>query len=143
VGAIEGFCSEISEQQKVSVDFTHEGVRRDVPPDVALCLFRVLQEALRNAGRHSQVRHFTVQLRGTPDAIDLTVRDAGRGFDVHVVSQSGGLGLRSMRERLKLVGGELSIQSQPAMGTTIVARVPLVAGRRRSPDSGGRGAQDA
>ena len=79
--AIGGFCSELADQQKLTIDFTHEGVPDDVPPDIALCLFRVLQEASRNAVRHSQVRSFSVDLRGTPDAIQLAVRDAGRGFD--------------------------------------------------------------
>ena len=124
VAAIAGFCSEIAEQQKVTIDFAHEGVPEHVPPDISLCLFRVLQEALRNAGRHSQVRSFTVKLRGTPDAIDLTVRDAGRGFDLQSAPQRGGLGLTSMRERLKLVGGDLVIESQLAKGTTVIARVP-------------------
>jgi PAS domain S-box-containing protein len=125
VAAIGGFCTELADQQKVTIDFTHEGVPDCVQPDIALCLFRVLQEALRNAGRHSQVRSFTVNLRGTPDAIGLTVRDGGRGFDLQSASQRGGLGLTSMRERLKLVGGDLVIESQLAKGTTIIARVPL------------------
>jgi PAS domain S-box-containing protein len=125
VAAIGGFCTEIADQLKVTIDFTHEGVPDNVPPDIALCLFRVLQEALRNAGRHSDVRSFTVNLRGTPDAIGLTVRDAGRGFDPQSASQRGGLGLTSMRERLKLVGGELVIESEPAKGTTIIAHVPV------------------
>jgi signal transduction histidine kinase len=98
-----------------------------VRPDIALCLFRVLQEGLQNAVRHSSAVRFTVNLRGTPEAISLTVRDGGRGFDPESVSQDGGLGLTSMRERLKLVAGELSIESQPDSGTTIVARVPLPA----------------
>jgi PAS domain S-box-containing protein len=132
VAAIEGFCTETTGQRKVTIDFTHEGVPDDVSPDVGLCLFRVLQEALRNAERHSQVRSFTVHLRATPDAIGLTVRDAGCGFDVQAVSQRGGLGLTSMRERLKVVGGDLMIDSQPARGTTIVARVPFHTIRRRS-----------
>ena len=127
VAAIGGFCREIAEQQEITIDFTNEGVPDDVPPDIALCLFRVLQEALRNAERHSQVRAFSVDLRGTPDAIRLTVRDAGRGFDPHSAARGGGLGLTSMRERLKLVGGDLVIDSQPAKGTTIVARVPVPA----------------
>jgi PAS domain S-box-containing protein len=127
--AIGGFCTEMAEQHKVTIDFTHEGVPGHVPPDIALCLFRVLQEALRNAGRHSQVRSFAVSLRGTADTIGLTVRDAGRGFDVQSASQLGGLGLTSMRERLKLVGGDLVIESQLEKGTTIVARVPLTAAR--------------
>jgi PAS domain S-box-containing protein len=129
IAAIGGFCAELAGQLKVSIAFTHEAVPDRVPPDIALCLFRVLQEALRNAGRHSQVRSFTVHLRGTPDAIELTVRDAGRGFDLQSASQCGGLGLTSMRERLKLVGGDLVIESEPAKGTTITARVPLVAAR--------------
>jgi signal transduction histidine kinase len=62
---------------------------------------------------------------GTPNALGLTVRDAGRGFDPEAALQDGGLGLTSMRERLKLVAGELSVESRPASGTTIVARVPL------------------
>jgi PAS domain S-box-containing protein len=127
VAAIGGFCREIAEQQEITIDFTNEGVPDDVPPDIALCLFRVLQEALRNAERHSQVRAFSVDLRGTPDAIRLTVRDAGRGFDPHSAARGGGLGLTSMRERLKLVGGDLVIDSQLAKGTTIVARVPVPA----------------
>jgi signal transduction histidine kinase len=99
-----------------------------VRPDIAICLFRVLQEALQNAVRHSRAARFSVNLQGTPKDISLTVRDAGRGFDPASVSRSGGLGLTSMRERLKLVAGELVIESQPAFGTTIVARVPLPSG---------------
>jgi signal transduction histidine kinase len=125
VAAIGGFCSEIADQQKLTIDFTHEGVPDDVPPDIALCLFRVLQDASRNAVRHSQVRSFSVDLRGTPDAIQLTVRDAGRGFDYQSALRRRGLGLTSMRERLKLVGGHLVIDSQPAKGTTITAVIPL------------------
>jgi PAS domain S-box-containing protein len=127
VAAIRGFCSEISARQKVEVDFSHQDVPETVRPDIALCLFRVLQEALQNAVRHSSTVRFMVNLRGTPQGISLTVRDGGRGFDPESVSQDGGLGLTSMRERLKLVAGELSIESQPASGTTIVARVPLPA----------------
>jgi signal transduction histidine kinase len=66
VAAMRGFCGELSAQKNVEVDFRHDNVPRSVPPDVSLCLFRVLQEALQNALRHSRVRHFDVQLRGTP-----------------------------------------------------------------------------
>jgi PAS domain S-box-containing protein len=138
VPAMRGFCSEIAERQKVDVDFTYESVPRTVPPDVALCLFRVLQEALRNAVRHSSARRFAVNLVGTSSALGLTVRDAGRGFDPDRALQDGGLGLTSMRERLKLVAGELSIESRPAGGTTIVARVPLSTTVAPSPFAEGR-----
>jgi signal transduction histidine kinase len=127
VPAIRGFCSEVSARQKVEVDFSHHDVPESVRPDIALCLFRVLQEALQNAVRHSSAVHFTVKLRGTPEALSVTVRDGGRGFDPESASQAGGLGLTSMRERLKLVAGHLSIESQPGSGTTIVAQVPLPA----------------
>jgi len=84
----------------------------------------VLQEALHNAVRHSGVRQFEVQLRDTTDALQLTVRDKGSGFDPETAIDDGRLGLTSMKERLKLVGGELLIKSRPSGGTTIVARVP-------------------
>jgi PAS domain S-box-containing protein len=127
VAAIRGFCSEISARQKVEVDFSHQDVPGTLRPDIALCLFRVLQEALRNAVRHSSAVRFTVNLQATPQAISLIVRDGGCGFDPESVSQNGGLGLTSMRERLKLVAGELLIESQPGNGTTIVAQIPLAA----------------
>ncbi len=133
VAAMRGFCSEISDRQKVEVDFSHQDVPAPVPPDIALCLFRVLQEALRNAVRHSAARRFTVNVLGTPDGLSLTVRDAGRGFDAESASHDRGLGLTSMRERLKLVAGELSIESQLGKGTTIVARVPLATAQATSP----------
>ena len=132
VAAMSAFCSESSVRQNVEVDFSHQGVPASVPPDIALCLFRVLQEALRNAVRHSSARCFTVSLVGTPDALGLTVRDGGRGFDAESTLHDRGLGLTSMRERLKLVAGELSIESQPGRGTTIVARVPLATARAAS-----------
>jgi signal transduction histidine kinase len=132
VDAMRAFCSESSIRQKVEVDFSHQDVPATVPPEISLCLFRVLQEALRNAVRHSSARSVAVSFLGTADGLSLTVRDAGRGFDAESASHSG-LGLTSMRERLKLVAGELSIESQPGRGTKIVARVPLSAAWATSP----------
>ena len=124
VAAMKGFCAELSTQQKVEVDFGYAEIQPGLPAETSLCLFRVLQEALHNAVRHSGVRQFEVQLRGTPDALQLTVRDKGLGFDPETAIDGGGLGLTSMKERLKLVGGELLIKSRSSRGTTIVARVP-------------------
>ena len=123
--AMRACCRDLSNQQNADINFTHEGVQQPLPPDISLCLFRVLQEALHNALKHSGVRQIAVQLRGTADALDLVVRDAGVGFDLVAAVRSSGLGLTSMRERLKLVHGELSIDSQFKRGTTIHARVPL------------------
>ena len=123
--AANSFCKELSEQTKVEVDFSHEDVPRTLPKEVSLCLFRVLQEALQNAVKYSGVSHFKVDLRGTPESIELTVADTGSGFEEQEAFTRHGLGLISMRERLQLVHGELSVKSKPGAGTTIYARVPL------------------
>jgi signal transduction histidine kinase len=123
--AMRGFCKQFSEQQDVEIDFRSHDLPGSLPQDISLCLFRVLQEALHNSAKHSGVRHVEVRLWAASDEIDLTVRDSGAGFDSKAVKESRGLGLVSMEERLKLVKGTLSIQSQPKRGTTIHARVPL------------------
>jgi PAS domain S-box-containing protein len=128
IPAMRSFCEEFGKQQKVKVEFGSHDMARSVPPDISLCLFRVLQEALHNSAKHSRVRHFRVQLRGTSGEIHLTVSDSGVGFDPEKTLKGQGLGLTSMKERLKLVNGEISIESQPKRGTTIHARVPLGSG---------------
>jgi signal transduction histidine kinase len=120
-----GFCREFGEQQKVEIDFKTHDLPVPLSPDISLCFFRVLQEALHNSTKHSGVRYFEVELWGTPDEIHLTVSDSGAGFDIDGAKASRGLGLISMAERLKLLNGTLSIESQPKQGTTIHARVPL------------------
>jgi len=130
--AANSFCKEVSEQNKVEVQFKHAGIPRDLPKEVSLCLFRVLQEALQNAVRHSGVRSFAVDLHGTAGVIDLTVADRGSGFEEQEAFTRHGLGLISMRERLQLVRGELSVKSKPGSGTTIHARVPLKAKEYRA-----------
>jgi PAS domain S-box-containing protein len=125
VAAMRGFCREFSEQQKVEVDFNTHDVPLPLSPDVSLCFFRILQEALHNAAKHSGVRHFEVRLWGTPDEIHLTASDSGSGFDIEAAKRTRGLGLVSMEERLKLVKGTLAIESQLQHGTMIHARVPL------------------
>jgi PAS domain S-box-containing protein len=126
-----GFCKELSEQRNVEIEFSHAGIPRSLPKEISLCLFRVLQEALQNAVKHSGARHFKVELRGTSSEIQLFVNDPGVGFDQQVATDRHGMGLISMRERLQLVGGEFSINSKPGGGTTIRARVPLMAEQHR------------
>jgi len=125
--AMNSFCKEFAERHNVTIDFSDEGLNT-VPSEISLCLFRVLQEALHNALKHSGVRHFMVELRGAADTVQLTVRDSGVGFDPDVMVQGSGLGLTSMKERLKLVDGIFSIDSQANRGTTIRARAPLSSG---------------
>jgi signal transduction histidine kinase len=128
-GAMRGFCREFGEQQKVEIDFQTHDLPSPLSPDISLCFFRVLQEALHNSAKHSGVRHIEVRLWGTSDEIHLTVADSGAGFDREAAKTSQGLGLISMEERLKLVKGTLSIESQPRRGTTIHARVPFTLSR--------------
>ena len=124
-GAMRGFCQEFGEQQKVEIDFQAHDLPSLVSPDTSLCFYRVLQEALHNSAKHSGVRRFEVRLWGTSDEIHLTVKDSGAGFEREATKESRGLGLISMEERLKLLKGTLSIESQSKRGTTIHARVPL------------------
>jgi PAS domain S-box-containing protein len=125
VNAMRGLCMELSEQHKVDINLGHKDIPGTVPPEISICLFRVLQEALHNAVKHSKVRLFDVEVRGTTDSILLTIRDTGLGFDPEEAMKGRGIGLTSMKERMKLVNGELSIQSQPMHGTTIQARAPF------------------
>ena len=123
--AMRGFCQEFGEQQKVEIDFQTHDLPSPLAPDISLCFFRVLQEALHNSAKHSGVRHVEVRLWGTSDEIHLSVKDSGTGFDRESAKKSRGIGLVSMEERLKLVKGTLAIETQPKRGTVIHARVPL------------------
>jgi PAS domain S-box-containing protein len=128
VSAMRGFCNEFGDKHKVDIDFDNQGVPHTVPPEISVCVFRVLQESLHNALKHSGVQHFEVKLQGSPKEIQLTVRDSGVGFDPELAMNTQGLGLISMLERVKLVKGTISIASRPHSGTEVSVRVPLPAG---------------
>jgi PAS domain S-box-containing protein len=128
VAAMRDLCRELGEQTKVKIDFKSQDLPQPLPPNISLCLFRVLQESLRNALKHSGASQVEVDLRGTPAEIHLVVSDRGVGFDSKTARESPGLGLVSMEERLKLLKGIISIESKPRHGTTIHARVPLSSG---------------
>jgi PAS domain S-box-containing protein len=123
--ASSSFCQELAEQQGVEIRFTQHAVPQSLSQENALCLFRVLQEALQNAVKHSGARQFLVDLHGLSDGVELTVSDTGCGFNPHSAVAGHGLGLISMQERMSLVNGHISIESQPGHGTTIRARTPL------------------
>ena len=122
---ISSFCRDFGKRKKVEIDFRSDGVPSPLAPDVTLCLFRVLQEALQNGVKHSGVRQFEGRLWVASDEVHLTVSDCGIGFDPETARKAGGLGLHRMEERLKLVKGTVSIESQPNRGATIHARVPV------------------
>jgi signal transduction histidine kinase len=145
--AAAAFCREFSESKGVQIDFQTDDVPRSLPKEISLCLFRVMQEALQNASKHSGSEHYKVFLVLASEEIRLTVSDFGRGFDPEAALRSAGLGITSMRERLKLVAGEFTIESRSQFGTTVQARVPLApkakesrAGADASPDDGYKGA---
>jgi signal transduction histidine kinase len=131
VKTMKSFCKEFGHQQKVEIDFRSHDLPSPLPPDISLSLFRVLQEALHNSAKHSGVQQFEVEVFEASDEIHLIVRDLGRGFNPETAMNGRGLGLVSMQERMKLVKGEFSIDSQINRGTTIHARV-LLSSRRGS-----------
>jgi PAS domain S-box-containing protein len=126
VAALRGFCREYAKQHDVDIDFTDDNVPAHLPKEVALCLFRVAQEALHNSVKYSGMRQFNVRLSGTATEVQLTVTDAGAGFDVDEARTNGGLGLISMQERVHLVEGRFEIESRPGAGTKIIATVPAI-----------------
>lgn len=117
-------CRELSERSRVEIEFQTDGVADGLSEDLSVCLYRVMQEALQNALKHSGSRRILVSLRAETTVLSLTVQDSGIGFDPAAVN-TGGLGLISMRERLKLIDGTLAIETAPGGGTTICARAPL------------------
>jgi PAS domain S-box-containing protein len=136
VSACRSFCREVAERHKVTIDFAADGVPREVPQDISLCVFRILQESLNNAIKHSGAQHFEVRLRAVSDEIQLTVHDCGAGFDVPAALSGQGLGLISMRERAGLVKGTISITSKPIAGTEITLHVPFAVNRESQTISG-------
>jgi signal transduction histidine kinase len=121
--AIRSLCREFSEQYPMQVHYKSSGVPDDLSKDVSLCLFRVMQEALHNAAKHSKATNIDVELYGSPDSLRLSVSDDGVGFNLNASSTKRGLGLISMRERLHLVAGKLTIISKLGLGTRIEAIV--------------------
>jgi len=125
VAAVRSFCREFAARTNVEINFKADDVPNNLSDDVSLCLFRIVQEALQNATKHSQVRHFEVTLGSVGNQLHLTVSDRGIGFDADKPSGRAGLGLTSMRERVRLVNGAINIESKRMGGTTIHVCVPL------------------
>ena len=130
VASIERLCRELSDRHNLQIKFVHHGIPEQIPKDVTLCLYRITQEALRNVVKHSGAAQAEVELMGHDDRIELCISDSGVGFSPESAKRTPGLGLISMQERLRLVGGQLSVQSEPSRGTRIGVRIP-----RRSVDA--------
>jgi PAS domain S-box-containing protein len=130
VASIERLCRELSDRHNLEIKFVHRSVPEQIPKDVTLCLYRIAQEALRNVVKHSGAAEAEVELTGHDDRIELCISDSGAGFSPESAKRTSGLGLISMQERLRLVGGQLSVESEPSHGTRI--RVLI---RRRTVDT--------
>jgi signal transduction histidine kinase len=120
--ALERLCLDLS-RAGIAIAFTHDNVPSTLPPDVTLCLFRVVQEALQNAIKYSKAQHLSVDVRGEVDELNLTIADNGVGFDIDG-AWGKGVGLVTMIERLDAIGGSLQIGSNPGSGTRVTASVP-------------------
>jgi PAS domain S-box-containing protein len=129
VAGIRSWCKEFGERQKTNINFTGDVASPPIPFEIGVCLFRVVQEALHNAIKHSGASQIEVQLRTESDEIHLIIGDLGKGFDIETARQGTGLGLSSMQERVRLVNGSIAIQSKPMSGTNIHVRVPFKSGK--------------
>jgi len=124
IAGMKGWCREVADRRKIEIAFRSE-FPGNLSLDVGLPLFRVLQEAVNNSIKHSGIKQIEVQLWEHSGEIHLMVCDTGRGFDVETAMQGKGLGLTSMKERVRLVNGTIAIESRPTGGTNIHVRIPL------------------
>jgi PAS domain S-box-containing protein len=125
VPAIHGLCKEIGEKYKIEIHFSESECPVDVPKDVALCMFRVAQEALANVVKHSGARDAQVQFSANAIGISLRIADQGKGFNLGIRNPAAGIGLIGMSERLRLVGGRILVKSETGRGTEILAEAPV------------------
>jgi signal transduction histidine kinase len=124
VNALHAECQSLGERDGITVKYDAQGVPTDLPRDVALCVYRVAQEALRNVAFHARCRRASVRLAAAGGELVLRVRDRGAGFDPAGKGKTG-IGLESIRERASLIGARLAVRSRPGAGTQITLRVPL------------------
>jgi two-component system sensor histidine kinase UhpB len=125
VAALRGHCAEVGRQHEIEVTLSADAGLDGIPNDVALCLYRVAQEALRNIAEHAAAHKAQIILRSTEEGLELVIADDGQGFSLTEARGLGGLGLISLDERVRLVGGSLEINTEPQRGTEVRVQVPL------------------
>jgi signal transduction histidine kinase len=138
VAALQGYCTEFEGEHGFTVTFRADEDLGVVPADHALCLYRATQEALRNVAKHAKARHVRVSVARDRDDMRLTVADDGCGFDRSEARDRGGLGLISLDERVRLVGGQVTIRTGPQEGTEVRILVPLPENPHAPPDGSAR-----
>jgi signal transduction histidine kinase len=125
VPALAALCKEFTANQGIRVNFTSTEIPRSVHPDTALCVFRIVQEGLRNLKKHSGAEEAKVDLKMTGERLEITVRDEGYGFDLQGLHKNEGLGIRSMEERARSLAGKFEIHSESGKGTILKVWLPL------------------
>jgi signal transduction histidine kinase len=133
VEALKAECERFSRLESIPVDVKIENNFTDPPPEIALCLFRIAQEALQNSGRHAQASQVEVSLQRPDGGFGVCIRDNGVGFDPKYRRERASLGLASMQQRIYPLGGELDIDSEPGHGTMVLAWVPAKEEHHESP----------
>ncbi|MGH7556033.1 MAG: histidine kinase, partial [Longimicrobiales bacterium] len=123
--ALRSHCNEFARQHAVNVTFRAPAEEAHVPPEVGLCLYRVAQESLRNIARHASATRVRVQMRHTPTLLGLSIRDDGIGFDGATLRNARGLGLVSMEERVRLLGGRMRIRTRSDGGAEVLVVIPI------------------
>lgn len=121
--ALRDLCEKISQKHQIHCELHTESLEKDLPSDISLCLFRVTQEGLNNVIKHSNAKEVFVDVIQIHGKIMLMIKDFGVGFDTS--TQYSGIGLTSMRERLRLVGGSFIVKSAPNEGTEIIGEVNI------------------
>jgi PAS domain S-box-containing protein len=124
VATLESEAAEFRHEEQITVKINAD-IRRDIPYDVSVCLYRVTLEALRNVSRHSGANLVNIALREEDSFLTLEISDSGRGFDVEKAKRESGIGLAGAEERVKLLQGTFEVRSEPEAGTTLIARIPL------------------
>ncbi len=124
--AIRELCADFSAVEGISTRFDARRVPRELPEDVSLCFYRLAQEGLRNISKHAHASRVELMLSARNNGVAFRIRDNGDGFQMSEAKAKGGLGLISMEERVRLVNGNHTIQSQPGRGTTVEVFVSLV-----------------
>jgi PAS domain S-box-containing protein len=123
--ALRAECDAYSRRAGTAVKFSAETVPEFLPEDISLCLYRVAQESLHNIWKHAESNRLDVMLRASNEEVELIVQDFGKGFDIEATKGRGGLGLISMQERVRLVGGSFAITTAAGNGTRVQVRIPL------------------
>jgi PAS domain S-box-containing protein len=125
IKAIETECNNYTRLRRISPTLDLDNTIKDVPKEIALCIYRILQEGLRNIGKHAMASDIQVRLCMRKNTICLFLKDNGIGFDSASAKERAGIGLASMVERARLVNGDLSIESGTEIGTTIKLKIPI------------------